>query len=64
MQQKNLTNTVHDPSIRHDVTHTPSGSPWVVDSKRLVPGKWSEAMVHKGCDCGGGGGCPAVNKNN
>jgi hypothetical protein len=58
VKQKNLTKPVHDPSIRHAVTHTPSVSPWVVDSKQLVPGKWSVAMVHKGCDYGGGGLMP------
>lgn len=63
MQQKNSTNPEHDQLIRHDVSHTPSASAWVVDSKRLVPGKWSEAMAHKGCDCSGCG-APAIHKKN
>ncbi len=62
MQQKNSTNPAHDPSMRHDVSHTPSASLWVVDSQRLAPGKRNKAMVHKGCD--GGCGAPAVHKKN
>ena len=50
MQQINLTKSVHDQLIRHGVSHTPSASLWVVDSKPLEPGKYSVAMVHIGCD--------------
>lgn len=62
MQQKNATNPVHNKLIRHDVSHTPSTSLWVVDSQRLVPGKQNEAIAHKGCDSGCG--APAVLKKN
>jgi hypothetical protein len=61
MQQKNSTNPVHDQLIRHGVSHTPSASIWVVDSKPLELNKNNVMIAQAGCfHCGE---APALDKN-
>jgi hypothetical protein len=53
MQQKNSTNPVYGQSVRHEARDLTSAPRWVVDSKRLEPGKYSVVMAHRGssgCD--------------
>ncbi len=60
MQQKNSTNPVYGQSVRHEARGLASAPRWVVDSKRLEPGKRSVTMAHRGSDCAGE--APAVEK--
>jgi hypothetical protein len=60
MQQKNLTTNLRGQSVRQEARGLASASRWVVDSKRLEPGKYSVATAHRGCDSGCG--APAVEK--
>ena len=62
MQKKNSTNAVQGQSVRHEARDLASAPRWVVDSKRLEPGKYSLATAHRGCDSGCG--APAVGKKN
>ena len=63
MQQNNSTHAEHGQSVRHEARGLASAPRWVVDSKRLEPGKYSAAMAQSGCanDCCA---APAVEKKN
>lgn len=56
MQQKKSFNNEQYSRMSSEHQNTQHASNWVVDSKPLEQGKWSEAVALSGCvSCGGGG---------